>query len=151
MLDFRADGWPSSPHFSKPLSLVHEKYFMITIVNKPEVVCKKLTRDILFALINHDFGIILGKTSHEYGKWTKEKLQTDVKAATRGKWVCEFTSIVEIAPPVLTGDQKMYEYIHALPVDGEWDRSHMVLRLHHKSQSLYALELAGFFKDAPAK
>lgn len=117
---------------------------MITIKENPGNALQKLAKEILFALINHEFGIILGKLSHEYGKWTKEKLQDDVLKATNGRWVSEFMSFIATAAPVLTGDEARYEYRHRLPVDGEWSNSCLVLRLHRKAPSLYALELVGF-------
>lgn len=121
---------------------------MITIKGNPDSALHKLAKEILFALINREFGIILGKLSHEYGKWTKERLQTDVLKATNGRWVSEFMSFIKAATPELTGDEAGYEYKHRLPVDGEWSGSCLVLRLHRKAPSLYALELVGFSKWA---
>ena len=119
---------------------------MITIKENPDSALHKLAKEILFGLINHEFGIILGKLSHEYGKWTKGKLQSDVLKATDGRWVSEFMSFINTAAPVLSGDDNLYEYKHRLPVDGEWSSSFFVLRLHRKAPSLYALELVGFSK-----
>jgi hypothetical protein len=119
---------------------------VITIKGNPDGVLQKLAKEILFALINREFGIILGKLSHEYGKWTKERLQADVLKATNGRWVSEFMSFINTAAPALTGDDTRYEYKHRLPVDGEWSTSFVVLRLHQKAPSLYALELVGFSK-----
>jgi hypothetical protein len=119
---------------------------VITIKGNPDSALHKLAKEILFALINHEFGIILGKLSHEYGKWTKEKLQGDVLKATNGKWVSEFMSFIKTAAPELTGDESRYEFKHRLPVDGEWSTAFVVLRLHQKAPSLYALELVGFSK-----
>lgn len=123
---------------------------MITLKGNPDSALHKLAKEILFSLINHEFGIILGKLSHEYGKWTKERLQGEVLKATNGKWVSEFMSFIATASPVLSGDENLYEYRHRLPVDGEWSGSCLVLRLHRKASSLYALELAGFTKWASA-
>jgi hypothetical protein len=117
---------------------------VITIKGNPDGALHKLAKEILFALINREFGIILGKLSHEYGKWTKERLQGDVQKATNGRWVSEFMSFIATAAPVLSGDDTRYEYRHRLPVDGEWSGSCLVLRLHKKAPSLYALELVGF-------
>jgi len=120
---------------------------MITVVSHPDKILKKLTNEFLFALINREFGIILGKISHEHGKWTNERLQTEVLAATRGRWVSEFLSINGLPPPALTGDQKLYEYRHRLPIGGRWSETELVLRLHHKQHALYALELVGFVRS----
>lgn len=117
---------------------------MITLSQPPEAVCKKLTNEILFALINRDFGIILGKVSHEHGKWTRERLQQELLAATGGRWVSEFLSINRKPAPMLTGEPALYEYRHRLPIDGQWSDAALVLRLHQKNKSLYALELVGF-------
>lgn len=119
---------------------------MITIKGNPDSALHKLAKEILFALINREFGIILGKLSHEYGKWTKERLQSEVLKATDGRGVSEFMSFIATASPVLSGDESRYEYRHRLPVDGEWSTSFVVLRLHRKAPSLYALELVGFSK-----
>ena len=117
---------------------------MITLTNKPDVALKKLVNDILFGLINDDYGIILGKLSHEYGKWTKERIRSELLKATNGKQVSEFLSIKITDPPVVSGDEAMYEYRQRIPIDGEWSNAFVVLRLHRKNKPLYALELVGF-------
>lgn len=117
---------------------------MITLTQPPEAACKKLAQDFLFALINRDYGIILGKVSHEYGKWTSERLQSELNAITHGRWVSEFLAINRSAAPVLSGDAACYEYRHRLPIDGRWADAALVFRLHQKSGRLYALELVGF-------
>ena len=119
---------------------------MITIKGNPDSALHKLAKEILFGLINHEFGIILGKLSHEYGKWTTERLRAELLKATNGKWVSEFMSFIATAAPVLTGDEHLYEFKHRLPVDGEWSPAFFVLRLHQKAPSMYALELVGFSK-----
>ncbi len=119
---------------------------MITIKNNPDIALLKLTKEILFSLVNHEFGIILGKLSHEYGKWTKERINDELLRSTNGKWVSEFVSILKPANPEISGDENMYEYKHRIPVNGGWSNSQIVLRIHKKFASSYAIELVGFSK-----
>ena len=120
---------------------------MITLDAAPEVLCKKLSRDIFFGLINREFGSSFKKVSPEFGKWNRKRIETELLGVTNGRWVCEFMSIDKYVHPVLTGDAKLYEYKHALPVDGSWSQAFMTLRLHQQQrQNQYALELVGFFR-----
>ncbi len=122
----------------------YERKNLITIVGNSQLVCKKTAQDILFALINREFGPMIGKFGKDYGKWTKDRMVSEIMKATNGKWVCEFMAINNYAAPNLTGDVKMYEYRHRLPIDGKWSDINMVLRFHLKGKSSYDLELLGF-------
>lgn len=117
---------------------------MITLPDTPEPTLKKLANEVFYALINRDYGVILGKISNEYGRWTRERLETELLKASHGRWPCEFHSIPRSACSVMTGDAKMYEYRHRLPLDDRWADSCVILRLHQKAGPRYALELVGF-------
>lgn len=117
---------------------------MIRLTDAPDAALKKLANEMLFGLINRDYGVILGKISYEYGRWTRERIQDELLQATKGRWVSEFLAINRKASPVLEGDAARYEYRHPLPIDGCWSDSVLVLRLHRKSVPLYAIELVGF-------
>jgi hypothetical protein len=117
---------------------------VITLKHPPDAALQKLAREILFALINREFGIILGKLGHERGRWTSEKIRDALLAATAGAWVSEFLAIRNSPAPELTGDESCYEYRHRIPLDGAWSEARLILRLHRRHQSLYALELVGF-------
>lgn len=117
---------------------------MITLPQPPDAALKKLANDFLFALVNRDFGIILGKIDRAHGIWTSDKLVIALNQATSNRWVSEFMTINKTAAPVLSGDAARYEYQHRLPINGAWSPARMVLRLHQQRGTQYSLELVGF-------
>jgi len=119
---------------------------MITLPQPPDAMLKKLANDFLFALVNRDFGIILGKIDRVHGIWTSEKLVAALNLVTGNRWVSEFMTINKTAAPVLSGDATRYEYQHRLPINGSWSEARMVIRLHQQRGAQYSLEFVGFVK-----